>query len=378
MNRRSLKRQQKIPTHFNDYVHDLNMKKDTNKNKGTNGVDVVVDKLKLGLINDEMLARNERSRNLRSPSVSDTKPTVNADIVMSYASVANNVENLIENKLMTVPTDIAELVMNLWMWSRYGLKEVIENDCGMLFFKFHHEKGMNYVVDNGPWMVNNKPLVVKKWHISMNFKRTEPEKLPLWVRLCNPPLEALTIKGITALAKCCKGNTGKKTVKVMYDWAPHVCSECGVFGHNIKMCPKSAEADKNDQPEVASKHQPSKNVANRGGVNKLKTIYPPKQHTNNGNDKMKGTNSNIINENHVAQDEIENVYDKTPKKGSGRKDKFENSAAKKGDWSVNKYYVLENLDEEGELNEMEGMANKEKVDAFINMKKQPTMKESAD
>nr|GFA44405.1 hypothetical protein [Tanacetum cinerariifolium] len=132
---------------------------------------------------------------------------------------------------------------------------------------------MNYVVDNGPWMVCNKPLVVQKWDISMNIERTEPDKLPLWVRLCNPPLEALTVKGISALASrigkplimdarttsMCKldvGNwevTGHKTVKVLYDWIPHVCSECGVFGHNVRMCPKSVEDGKINQANVASK-----------------------------------------------------------------------------------------------------------------------------
>ncbi|GJX32671.1 hypothetical protein Tco_0242526 [Tanacetum coccineum] len=35
-NRRSSKRQQKIPNHFHDSIHDLNKKKDTLKNKGTN------------------------------------------------------------------------------------------------------------------------------------------------------------------------------------------------------------------------------------------------------------------------------------------------------------------------------------------------------
>nr|GFD51865.1 zinc knuckle CX2CX4HX4C [Tanacetum cinerariifolium] len=39
---------------------------------------------------------------------------------------------------------------------------------------------------------------------------------------------------------------------------------------------------------------------------------------------------------------------------------------------------LGNLDEEGEMNEIEGMVNREKVDVFINKKKKPTLEECAD
>ncbi|GKE22888.1 zinc knuckle CX2CX4HX4C containing protein [Tanacetum coccineum] len=270
-NRRSSKRHQKIPTHFNDSVHDLNKKKDNNKNKGTHvkskkevkfidqanleclggagnqeGMfddlvggnknsredmvdneilndqkencfdqgdkpveegDVIAEKLQFGSVCDEMLASKEGYNDLKLPTLSTHKPNASPK---SYVNAATNVGSLIDNKLMTIPTDfgelgfkmrISELRYNLRrMRSRYGLKDVIENDCGMIFFKFNHEEGMNYVVDNGPWMVNNKPLVVQKWDVNMNIERTEPDTLPLWIKLCNPPLEALTIKGISALA----------------------------------------------------------------------------------------------------------------------------------------------------------------------------------
>ncbi|GKE43373.1 hypothetical protein Tco_1470657, partial [Tanacetum coccineum] len=92
---------------------------------------------------------------------------------------------------------------------------------------------------------------------------------------------------------------------------------------------------------------------------------------------MKGNNSDMIKENDVAQDGTKNGTDKTPKKVEERIN-LKALLLRKRIWSANKYSVLENLDEEVELNEMEGLANREKVDAFINMKKQPTLDESAD
>ncbi|GJZ81308.1 zinc knuckle CX2CX4HX4C containing protein, partial [Tanacetum coccineum] len=129
------------------------------------------EKMKFGSVSDEMLVNNEGSHDMELPNVSTGNPNT---IHKSYANIAASVESIIDNKLMSIPTDYDEL------GNEYGLKDVIENDSGMFFFKFHHEEGLNHVLDNGPWMVNNKPLVVQKWDVNMNIERTEPDTLPLW------------------------------------------------------------------------------------------------------------------------------------------------------------------------------------------------------
>ncbi|GJX64970.1 RNA-directed DNA polymerase, eukaryota, reverse transcriptase zinc-binding domain protein [Tanacetum coccineum] len=56
------------------------------------------------------------------------------------------------------------------------------------------------VVNSGPWMVNYKPFFVQKWDIHVCLDKREPVNLPIWVRLCNVPLESWTTNGISALA----------------------------------------------------------------------------------------------------------------------------------------------------------------------------------
>ncbi|GKA52512.1 putative reverse transcriptase domain-containing protein, partial [Tanacetum coccineum] len=48
------------------------------------------------------------------------------------------------------------------MWREYHLGEVIMNECGLYFFKFKAEEGMQFVLENGPWLVDGKSLFVKK------------------------------------------------------------------------------------------------------------------------------------------------------------------------------------------------------------------------
>ncbi|GJV93835.1 zinc finger, CCHC-type containing protein [Tanacetum coccineum] len=71
---------------------------------------------------------------------------------------------------------INELRYNLKrMWSKFGFKDIVDCHNGVFFMKFHYE-------------------------VDLNLDNTELDKIPLWVKLCNVPLEAWTVKGISALA----------------------------------------------------------------------------------------------------------------------------------------------------------------------------------
>ncbi|GJX49554.1 ATPase, F1/V1/A1 complex, alpha/beta subunit [Tanacetum coccineum] len=80
----------------------------------------------------------------------------------------------------------------------------------MSYYELREIDGLNHVLENGPWMVI--------------IDRREPEVLPCWIKLCNVPMEAWTVKGINAIAsglgkplimdkttaRMCKDGTGNK------------------------------------------------------------------------------------------------------------------------------------------------------------------------
>lgn len=88
------------------------------------------------------------------------------------------------------------------MWGRYGLKDVSVNNSDINLFKFKDVEGMQYVLDKGPWMVNNRPLLVMKWDPEIGMEKVEPIKLPVWVKLMRIPMEAWSKEGISALTSC--------------------------------------------------------------------------------------------------------------------------------------------------------------------------------
>ncbi|GJR43472.1 RNA-directed DNA polymerase, eukaryota, reverse transcriptase zinc-binding domain protein [Tanacetum coccineum] len=143
---------------------------------------------------------------------------------------------------------------------------------------------MNAVLEKGPWMVRNKPLFMQKWTSDIGMNKVEPRKLPVWVKIVNVPLEAWSVKGISAMASSlgkpilmdsmtaamchkgigsisyarvlaemdsekelkneieiqyvdkCNNVKGNKKVQVTYDWKPPICNHCKVFGHELWNC----------------------------------------------------------------------------------------------------------------------------------------------
>ncbi|GJX96967.1 RNA-directed DNA polymerase, eukaryota, reverse transcriptase zinc-binding domain protein [Tanacetum coccineum] len=187
---------------------------------------------------------------------------------------------------------IQELNYHLFrMWGKYGLRKIISIGNGNYVFNFNNESGLQTVIENGVWIVNNKPMVVQKWDIDVDINKVEPDKLPIWVKLVNLPLKAWTVKGLSALAsrlgrlvmmdyvttKMCNQGIGRlgfarvlieveaqkglpeaidiqyydkddkmtisKTVKVLYDWKPPLCDTCKVFGHSKGICGQNKEQE---------------------------------------------------------------------------------------------------------------------------------------
>ncbi|GJX09403.1 RNA-directed DNA polymerase, eukaryota, reverse transcriptase zinc-binding domain protein [Tanacetum coccineum] len=196
----------------------------------------------------------------------------------------------------------AELRYNLGrMWGRYGLIDIAtQND--MFLFKFRDEEGLNFILESGPWMVNNKPLFIQKWNTGVIMDKKEPKTLPLWFKLYFVPIEAWTVNGIRAIAsslgkplimdktttRMCSEGRGRvgyarvlvevqadkefkdkikicykssknqcgfsKFVEVEYSWKPPRCSVCNVFGHHDNKC---GQVHRNYNDEIDGKTQKS-------------------------------------------------------------------------------------------------------------------------
>ncbi|XP_071693441.1 uncharacterized protein [Rutidosis leptorrhynchoides] len=172
------------------------------------------------------------------------------------------------------------------VWRKFGIEKTMMNFKGFFFFKFSTEKGLMDVLEHGPWIIRNIPIILNKWSPSVSLTKEDLTKVPLWVKLHDIPIVGFTEDGLSLIAskvghpkmldlytsfmcveawgcpnfaralveissmtdfketiKVATPNIEGKghmidTVRVEYEWKPPRCSCCKVFGHKDNQCPK--------------------------------------------------------------------------------------------------------------------------------------------
>nr|GEU62976.1 hypothetical protein [Tanacetum cinerariifolium] len=260
----------------------------------------------------------------------------------SYASkLASGLND--NNELFFIPTGMKENGEKVFVFD----EELVKED-GMCYFKFKNKEGMNYVIDQSPWLVNGKPLLVQKWDPNTIIIKEAPGKIPIWIRLFNILLEAWSVRRISALAsrlgrpikmdqvtaKMCKAGVERiGYVRVEYTWKPDRCSHCKVFGHSMQRC------DVKPKPKPVVNNSRRTNDGNLNGnanqegfveVRNRKNFNTNKKMWNNANRglEMKRSNgvkspSKLWNVGRENVDELRKSANKKDKENSEEEDVYE-------------------------------------------------------
>ncbi|GKC02083.1 zinc knuckle CX2CX4HX4C containing protein, partial [Tanacetum coccineum] len=188
------------------------------------------------------------------------------------------IKSRVKEKIETLkPTNSSNLTQDK---KEYRNQRIVNQ--GLYYFNFKSQEGMNSVIENGPWMVENKPLFVRKWEPGLCMSKLDTSKVPLWVKIYDIPLEAWNVDGISRIASrigvpiimdkittsICEKPFGRAlyakvlvevdaakglidTVEIWYKslgksmmlnvdyvWRPLVCEHCKTFGHLSRFCSK--------------------------------------------------------------------------------------------------------------------------------------------
>ncbi|GJT49873.1 putative reverse transcriptase domain-containing protein [Tanacetum coccineum] len=147
-------------------------------------------------------------------------------------------------------------------WAKYGLKQIMMNAKGFFFFKFDSRAGLDVVLEGGPWMIRNSPIILKKWSINTSLQKEELTRISIWVKLHDVPIQVFEEDGISLIGTYLRksimldsytssmcipdldepGYT-KDTIRVEYEWKPPRCPTCNIFGHTSETCPKKVVTD---------------------------------------------------------------------------------------------------------------------------------------
>nr|GEV95945.1 hypothetical protein [Tanacetum cinerariifolium] len=214
---------------------------------------------------------------------------------------------------------VANYVRNTW--GKYGLvRSMFNSSTRLFFFQFRSIDELDAMLENGPWFIQNNPLILKKWHPDENLLKEDVSTVPVLVKLHGVPVTSFSEDGLSAISTTLgtllmldsytsdmfmqswgrsiyvrvmielqadmelKENNVMVMPKITkeghyicnfcveYEWKPPRCSSCKLFGHIHEECPKNTGAE--------YRHVPKKPNARSSG-NKKKGVEPTIEVTTN-------------------------------------------------------------------------------------------------
>ncbi|GKC41751.1 hypothetical protein Tco_1059473 [Tanacetum coccineum] len=208
-----------------------------------------------------------KDKNSFADVVSSTKPTAkvnfgtlfntetveDSDFVLPIKTI-NAVKHRYENSLIGyfVGKRVAFTLVKSYVtntWGKFGFQKIMRDDDGFFFFKFASIAGVEQVLEQGPEIIQNTPLILNKWTPSLSLCKDKVTNVPIWVKMHGVPVVAYSedslsligskiVKSIILDAYTSSMCHNKVKIKVKYEWNPLLCMDCHVFGHTPAQCPK--------------------------------------------------------------------------------------------------------------------------------------------
>ena len=160
------------------------------------------------------------------------------------------------------------------LWGKHEMPEISTTDNGLYLFRFRDMGARDWVMENGPWYIAGRPIILRVWQPGMEMLNIQLTAMPIWVKFYNIPLEYWTNTCLSYIASavgkplhmdshtenktrlsfariCIEidlssklpksarlnlGNGKYTTIRIEYPWVPQNCSHCQVFGHKLSQC----------------------------------------------------------------------------------------------------------------------------------------------
>ncbi|GJV99831.1 zinc knuckle CX2CX4HX4C containing protein [Tanacetum coccineum] len=104
-------------------------------------------------------------------------------------------------------------------WSRVGLVRTLMNLKGIFFFKFCSNMGMESMLENGPCLIRNVSLLLRRWSPLANVFKEDLESVPVQVKLLDVPITAFMEDGLSSIT------TKHGTLLILDTYTTSMCLE---------------------------------------------------------------------------------------------------------------------------------------------------------
>nr|GFC58828.1 hypothetical protein [Tanacetum cinerariifolium] len=99
----------------------------------------------------------------------DYKPTIPmSSVVKVNERLRNTIYGYFFGKRVAFPV-VENYVFNVW--GKFSIQKVMMNGKGFYFLKFSFMKRVDNVLENGPWMIRQVPIILNKWPPSTSLTK---------------------------------------------------------------------------------------------------------------------------------------------------------------------------------------------------------------
>ncbi|GJV52183.1 zinc knuckle CX2CX4HX4C containing protein [Tanacetum coccineum] len=147
--------------------------------------------------------------------------SLNSIIPIFYANWLNGEQS----KRVAYPV-VEKYVKNVW--SRFCHVRTMMNSKGIFFFKFSSNSEMESMIENGPWLIHNVPLILRKWYRLVNVAKEDLQSVPVWLKLHDVPIMAFTEDGLSVIS------TKLGTPLMLDTYTTSMCMESWVWSSSAR------------------------------------------------------------------------------------------------------------------------------------------------
>ncbi|XP_019241257.1 PREDICTED: uncharacterized protein LOC109221251 [Nicotiana attenuata] len=295
-------------THADENLQKLKANKDSTASEWVN------------LFANNRIASNGIALSYIAPTIVDGNVVIQLDPVETAKEVEKWKHSLIVAVLGEIPgyNQMKRYINH--NWSKASWSELFWHEKGYFIAKFKEEDDLKEVLYGGPYTINNRPIILKKWSLDVEFDTAFLKEIPLWVSFPNLPMaywgkESLSrlgsAIGVPLFADECTANqsrisfarmlievnitkplptgvtiqdpSGKMYKQVVrFEWQPEFCSDCQQLGHICKRNEEVQGRPQNIQKVYGKAHQPAKEWRSKGSIqqNTSKELTKPNTNSN--------------------------------------------------------------------------------------------------
>ncbi|GJR20893.1 reverse transcriptase domain-containing protein [Tanacetum coccineum] len=202
--------------------------------------------------------------------LSNPKPILQLGKRVAYPVVANYIRNT---------------------WGKYGLvKSMLNSSTGIFSFQFSSMKGLDAMLENGPWFIHNNLLILKKGNPDVNLLKEDVGNIPVWVKLHGVPVTAFSEDGLSSIG------TKLGTPLMLDSYTFDMYIQSWVLGHIQDECPKNKDSNVVKNMNKPNQTHKGVSVGPKVGFQPAKQVYrhvSKKNNVSTSGNKKKGVEPTI-------------------------------------------------------------------------------------